>query len=436
MAQASGYHGLEWQRRNNPVLDLAAAVSKLRENESSSVPQAVVGSGVPVTRFDMIRLEATDPCQDNFTFETADVGGGALWQFWGVFDGHAGWQTSTVLRQSLVSYVVRELKELSPGVSDGAPASAVDTAIKKAFIRLDDDIVSGGLKAIENTSATRAEIIANATPAFHGSMAVLAIYDPASSTLRLASVGDSSAVLGQRRGELESSDTKWDVGPAAVSHSLSTNTAERERLIAEHPNEPGLITNDRVLRLPVSRAFGDHRWKWPAEAIDMGSAKFYGPEKLDKYVSPPYLHAEPDITTVTIRPGDFAVLASDGLWDSMTHEAAVDCLGRWVEETNRRTAAGEAPLDGTPGPECTDSVAIEGLEVSKSQIGEAWGWAVRPEDVVIEDGNAATHLVRNVLGGKRREQFTTIMSVLPPTTYDARDDVTVQVLFFGDVLKA
>lgn len=88
MAGATDYHGLDWQRRNYPVLDLKAAVSKLRRNESTLVPDSVGPSAAPVTRFDMIRLEATSPCQDNFTFESADVGGGIVWQFWGVFDGH------------------------------------------------------------------------------------------------------------------------------------------------------------------------------------------------------------------------------------------------------------------------------------------------------------------------------------------------------------
>jgi pyruvate dehydrogenase phosphatase len=89
MSKSSVYHGLDWQRRNYPLLDLEAAVSKLRENESSLSPGTVTASAVPVTRFDMIRLEATSPCQDNDTFETADVGNGVHWQFWGVFDGHA-----------------------------------------------------------------------------------------------------------------------------------------------------------------------------------------------------------------------------------------------------------------------------------------------------------------------------------------------------------
>ena len=345
-----------------------------------------------------------------------------------------GWQTSTVLRQSLVSYVVRELKEVFLKGSGADDPAVIDDAIKRAFLQLDDDIVSGGLKAVAENLGSRSEIIADITPAVHGSMAVLAAYDPSTATLRVASVGDSSAVLG-RPPSSSSSGTGWLALPLAVSHSLSTNAAERERLLADHPGEPQLIVNNRVLGLPVSRAFGDLRWKWPAEAIDTASDKFYCPPQRPHYLSPPYLRAEPDINTVTVRPGDFAVLASDGLWDSVSHENAVACLGLWIDETNRRAATGQAPLDGKPGPECADSVPIEGLTESHAQVPEAWKWTLRPEDFVVEDGNAATHLIRNALGGKRREQFTTIMTVLPPSTDDARDDITVQVLFFGDVIN-
>ena len=82
-----GYHGLEWQRRNYPILDLKAANALLRRGEMSQLFDAV--GPVSVIRCDTLRLEATMPCQDNFTYETVDVGAEVPWHFWGVFDGHA-----------------------------------------------------------------------------------------------------------------------------------------------------------------------------------------------------------------------------------------------------------------------------------------------------------------------------------------------------------
>lgn len=82
-----GYHGLEWQRRNYPTLSLEEANKVLRRSEHSQDPG--VNGTVPITRVDTLRLEATSPCQDNYTYETADVGTDTSWHFWGVFDGHA-----------------------------------------------------------------------------------------------------------------------------------------------------------------------------------------------------------------------------------------------------------------------------------------------------------------------------------------------------------
>lgn len=82
-----GYHGLEWQGRNHPILNLEEANKVLRRSELSQNPG--VNGPVPIARFDTMRLEATNPCEDNYTYETADVGADNPWHFWGVFDGHA-----------------------------------------------------------------------------------------------------------------------------------------------------------------------------------------------------------------------------------------------------------------------------------------------------------------------------------------------------------
>lgn len=349
-------------------------------------------------------------------------------QDWRFVDDYSGWQTSTVLSQALVSYVARELKGIP--LDDMKESSVIEEAIRKGFTRLDDDIVQGALKSISST-ATRAEIIADIAPAISGSMAVLAIYDPESSTLRVASVGDSRAVLGQSSVDESANNRKWQ--PLSLS---TPHTPDREDelavLLREHPDEPEMIANKRLLGIPVTRAFGDHRWKWPAEAIAEGRKKFYGPEARPNYKSPPYLHACPEISTTIIKPGEFAILGTDGLWDTMSADNAVKCMSEWIEETNRRVDAGEDTLSKLSDAHAESLPVVEDQE---TRVGETWCWTARPEDFVWEDANAATHLVRNALGGNRREQFCTLMGVLQPSTDDARDDMTVQVIFFGDVVK-
>jgi pyruvate dehydrogenase phosphatase len=50
---------------------------------------------------------------------------------------------------------------------------------------------------------------------------------------------------------------------------------------------------------------------------------------------------------------------------------------------------------------------------------------------VVQDRNAATHLVRNALGGKNQEQVSALLTLPAPISRRYRDDLTVQVIFFG-----
>lgn len=49
----------------------------------------------------------------------------------------------------------------------------------------------------------------------------------------------------------------------------------------------------------------------------------------------------------------------------------------------------------------------------------------------MEDENCAVHVAQNALGGKRRDLFAGVMSVQAPYSRNVRDDITVNVIFFG-----
>lgn len=222
-----------------------------------------------------------------------------------------------MLSQALVSYVARELKE-----ADKTDAASIDKAINDGFVKLDDDIVQGALKSATSAeSRPRAEVIADIAPAISGSMAILAIYDPSTSTLRVASVGDSQAVLGQKSsagpdGAPSEAATTWTAVPLSTPQTPD-RPDELARIHERHPGEPDsdLFTADgrRLLGLPVTRAFGDHRWKWPEDAITDIQKKFYSFPPRPNAKTPPYLTAEPEISTTVVKDGDFAVLAT-GRW--------------------------------------------------------------------------------------------------------------------------
>jgi pyruvate dehydrogenase phosphatase len=55
------------------------------------------------------------------------------------------------------------------------------------------------------------------------------------------------------------------------------------------------------------------------------------------------------------------------------------------------------------------------------------------EDFVVVDKNVATHLVRNALGGGDTEKLCGRAGAQPPLSRTARDDITVQIIFFDDI---
>lgn len=308
----------------------------------------------------------------------------------------------------------------------GASDSETSAAIKRAFLRLDEGIIFEALKAI-NESESHAAILSHLAPAVSGSCALLAILDPASLTLRVASVGDSRAVLGRPDGR------DWTT-VALSDDQTPRNQAEKDRIISEHPNEPKLFDDKtgRMLGLPLTRAFGDHRWKWPVEETTKGCPKFYANPPRPNTLSPPYLTAEPVIESIKLMEGDVLILASDGIWDNMSSDNAVKCISHWITAEQERVSSGGDSLTGTSDAHA-ESTIVEGRGKQMSPMAESWGWEWSYADLVIEDSNAATHLAKNALGGNRREQFLSVMSTHPPESRDARDDLTVKVLFFGGV---
>ena len=94
--------------------------------------------------------------------------------------------------------------------------------------------------------------------------------------------------------------------------------------------------------------FGDGRQKWPLELFNEAgrrfNANYFGkkhPRTPEKYKSPPYHTARPEVTTVRLEKGrpTFLILASDGLWDTMSSEQGVGLVGRWVDWVKAGQAA-------------------------------------------------------------------------------------------------
>lgn len=73
----------------------------------------------------------------------------------------------------------------------------------------------------------------------------------------------------------------------------------------------------------VSRSIGDAYLKRPEFALDPSFPRFHLPEPLRR----PVLRADPSISVKDIEPNDkFIIFASDGLWEQLTNQEAVEIV--------------------------------------------------------------------------------------------------------------
>ena len=447
----------DYGRKVLEMMSPTQATERLRKNEESFW----VGRGKGVVRYDVVQLPSNDPIEDDHAEKiiersspVAATGGEAAssdWMFWGVYDGHSGWTTSAKLRQVLISFAARELNTtykaaLANTVSPFPDSIAISSALKSAFVKLDNEICLDSVAKLTKNPSKRlaAEILA---PALSGSCALLSFYDSRSKTLHTACTGDSRVVLGRRN----STTGKWFATPLSEDQTGS-NPNEEARMRAEHPNEPYVIRNGRVLgNLEPSRAFGDAFYKWSRETQDQIKRHFFGRTPSQFLKTPPYVTAEPVVTSTAIEPskGDFVVMATDGLWEMLTNEEVVGLVGQWLEVQNKNSGSmtnaawlsswfkadspKELPVEKGGNMDKTGRISNDNVGAEPPIRQQQWDMKQDGSSrFVTEDKNCATHLIRNALGGKDRDMVCALLTLPSPYSRRYRDDLTVEVIFFGD----
>lgn len=331
----------------------------------------------------------------------------------------SGWTTSATLRESLISYVARELNDTYKAAKSNPPTpEAIDLAIKTGFNRLDHEIVHRSVEKVFKASskAVAAELL---QPALSGSCALLSFYDSRSKLLRVACTGDSRAVLGRR-----SASGKW-TATALSEDQTGGNPNEAARMRKEHPGEDNVIRNGRVLGgLEPSRAFGDAVYKWSRDVAGRLRDNFFGRSPSPLLKTPPYVTAEPIITTTKVEPqkGDFLVLATDGLWEMLTNDEVVGLVGQWIETQAVGSSSSQfentwAKIFGSQNrPLPVEQSKGEGLDGQRTPI-RVQQWGINPDAkdrFTVKDKNVATHLVRNALGGTNDEQVRALLTLPSP----------------------
>ncbi|OAA53554.1 Protein phosphatase 2C [Cordyceps fumosorosea ARSEF 2679] len=395
------------------VVDWAEVAGRIRQQATSF---RFDGHGGARGRIDAVRFESNCPTEDRWAVGVGEGVGGAKTVYAGIYDGHAGWACAEVLRNKLIPYVSAMLAPLAPD----AAGDAVDTAIQQAFCRLDDQIMAAGRAAVtDTTSPVDAAAMSALAPAIAGSCALMAVYDTQTSTLRTAVTGDSRAVLGSW-----SSATGTHAASALSADQTGFNADEVARLDAAHPGEKSAILDDktgRLMGLAVTRAFGDHRWKYEQALVERLQKRFAGYAPRKASATPPYLTARPEVTTTRgVKGEDFVVMASDGLWDVISNEDAVACVAQWLQARKGRK--------GNKGGQVV-------REANWKYDEEGWAsYKATPEYFAVGEDldNAAVCLLRNALGGTRRSIVQGLVTTTTPLSRSVRDDITIQVIFFKD----
>ncbi|KAJ3326854.1 hypothetical protein HDU76_012597 [Blyttiomyces sp. JEL0837] len=400
---------------------------------------------VPVVRFDMSVVPSNNPIED---YHCENVGDRGL--VFGIFDGHGGPECAAVVSKYLASYVQQSLSIVPtssklPDEDDKINPKRkqmIMDAIKSAFARLDQDIINGGitleteniqfssgsssgttttpsvgimsaavarqqqqLSQSQSVVKNEAAIYSHLRPAIAGSCALLAYIE--GDDVFVAWSGDSRAVLGRRK-----IDGMFQTIQLSEDQTVK-NPNEYSRLVDEHPGElETVVVRGRVLGgLMPTRAFGDARYKWPLSLQETILPHLTRRHPPQNYFTPPYVTAEPEVTHYRLDPlrDRFLVLATDGLYDELDSDEVVDVIAGYMLK--------------------------RGIVKPPSE-----SWAASPGSMKnwsFDDGdeNAATCLVRNALGGGgsgAEEKIGKLLAIPSPYSRRFRDDITVNVIFFGD----
>ncbi|KAL6705987.1 hypothetical protein ACN47E_006266 [Coniothyrium glycines] len=391
--------------------------------------EEAIRENIPLTHG--CRFKSNEPCEDYHALGTSPGPGEKPWNYWSIMDGHAGRHTAVFLQWTLIPNLSSALLAL-PTTSSSVE---IERTIKQTFLSTDRKIMDSARTAASWFPAANAAAIAALTPAFSGSCALLAAFDPASSTLRVACTGDSRAVLGR----WDASSQSYTCIPLSEDQT-GFNAKEVERLAAAHPDEPDMIDpkSGRMFGIAVTRGFGDHRWKWDNDFVKQVQTKFWGTAPRPGAKTQPYMTAEPEVTETDIiraepndgiTKSDFMIMASDGLWDRISSEHAVECVQRWLEAKARGSGsvANDPQLANSTQQFAINPTQLDpGVSIENDEV----DWKATPEYFAIEDENAAVCLARNAMGGTRRGLFLGVLSTPGPLGRNAVDDTTIMVVFF------
>ena len=287
---------------------------------------------------------ANDPSEDrSVVCSLGTKANGDVVKMVGVFDGHGGWQVSEFVSKNVQEVLTRHLTEAGVLVSTTATPAPVKTTINKADDsdeeRVEEELMVGRalrtsfaeLEARYKDGVRQSYAYGFGQVARVGCCALVCLR--IGDRLSLANAGDCRAVLGSA-----TDDGGTDFRAVRITRDHNAREPlEVIRLMTEHPGESlqSLIRckNPHACyvkgRLQLSRALGDAYLKYPEYNAPPGQHRDRGRHIAPPY-TPPYVDAVPQLHHLVLQSqrDRFVVLASDGVWDYLTDQDAVDVVAQ------------------------------------------------------------------------------------------------------------
>ncbi|URE28597.1 phosphatase 2C [Musa troglodytarum] len=304
--------------------------------------------------FSMAVVQANDLLEDQSQIESGPLSSpesGLYGTFVGIYDGHGGPETSRYVNDHLFHHL--KSKVLPPEANPSSSASLLFLLIASvaagenlpAFnplpspfelcmpnvqtgFALEQQTISVDVirKAIQATEEGFLALVTKQWPAKPqiaavGSCCLLGVI--CSGTLYIANLGDSRVVLGR----LVKATGEVLAMQLSAEHNAGLESV-RQELCSLHPNDPRIVVlKHDVWRvkglIQVSRTIGDAYLKRAEFNREPLQAKFCLGEPFKK----PILGSEPSISAQPLQREDqFLIFASDGLWEHLSNQEAVDIV--------------------------------------------------------------------------------------------------------------
>ncbi|MBA0576687.1 hypothetical protein Golob_006876 [Gossypium lobatum] len=255
--------------------------------------------------FSMAVVQANNLLEDQSQIESGSLStleSGPYGTFVGIYDGHGGPETSRYINDHFFQHLKRFTTEQQ--------SMSVDV-IKKAYQATED----GFFSLVTKQWSMNPQIAAV------GSCCLVGVV--CNGTLYIANVGDSRAVLGRL--------VKATGEVLAIQLSSEHNVAiesVRQEMHSLHPDDSHIVVlKHNVWRvkglIQISRSIGDVYLK----KAEFNREPLYQKFRLRQPFRMPILSSEPSVSMHELQPHDqFLIFASDGLWEHLSNQVAVDIV--------------------------------------------------------------------------------------------------------------